>query len=117
MSKFNMGKRRQELRSWWNGDLNDTEILKSYEETLNEIDMLEKRYREHPWNPAKIEQDTKDACFEVIWPLVVEMAGGYLEGKEEGLKRQFKQAIEAAGEDRPILSDSEFNEVQKKRGV
>ena len=53
------------------------EIIDGLDNALDEIDRLEKRYREHPWNPAKIEQDTKNACFEVIWPLVVEMAGGY----------------------------------------
>ncbi len=38
----------------------------------------------------QIERRTKDACFEVVWPLVTKIAGGF------AIKKQVKQAIDSA---------------------
>ena len=114
MSEFNTNKKRQELLDWWDGDLNDTEILKSYREALDEIDIKDAEARGYQQEIEKLGAENsgyeeaiesqgiqlmtiKEECFKAGWAFI---EANFWTGTRNVCgknKKAFKQSIDSVG--------------------
>lgn len=74
--------------------LEDTAIAAAYMASGINIDKTSYRQQVRDFE-AKIEQRTKEACYEVAWPLLLRIPVST--GLYEPLKRDLKQAIDSVG--------------------